>query len=57
MRHHDDPEGAIGLYDDALALWRGQAYAEVADHDVVRAEAVRLEELRVTAAQNDVYCC
>ncbi len=50
-RHHDDPEGAIGLYDDALALWRGSAYAEVVDHDVVRAEAVRLEELRVTAAQ------
>ncbi|HZI43733.1 MAG TPA: BTAD domain-containing putative transcriptional regulator [Ilumatobacter sp.] len=50
-RHRDDPERAIGVYDDALALWRGAAYAEVADRDAVRAEAVRLEELRVAAAQ------
>jgi predicted ATPase/DNA-binding SARP family transcriptional activator len=50
-RHRDDPERAIGVYDDALALWRGSAYAEVADHDAVRADVLRLEELRVAATQ------
>lgn len=50
-RHHNDPERAVGVYDDALALWRGRAYEEVADHDPVRSEAARLEDLRVAAAE------
>jgi predicted ATPase/DNA-binding SARP family transcriptional activator len=49
-----DPLGALELLDQALALWRGPAYAEFADHDVARAEAVRLEELRATAVSDRV---
>ncbi|MFE2855457.1 BTAD domain-containing putative transcriptional regulator [Streptomyces lavendulae] len=33
----------------ALGLWRGSAYADLADADFVRAEAAGLEEQRVTA--------
>ncbi|MEU1588192.1 BTAD domain-containing putative transcriptional regulator [Micromonospora sp. NPDC005710] len=32
---------------DALALWRGEAYADVADAEFVRAEAARLAEQRL----------
>ncbi|MDG4757592.1 BTAD domain-containing putative transcriptional regulator [Micromonospora sp. WMMD710] len=32
---------------DALALWRGEAYADVADAEFVRAEATRLAEQRL----------
>ena len=34
---------------EALALWRGDAYAEFADEDWARPEAQRLEELRMVA--------
>ncbi|GIG68195.1 BTAD domain-containing putative transcriptional regulator [Phytomonospora endophytica] len=34
---------------EALTLWRGEAYADVADEDFARAEAVRLAEGRLTA--------
>jgi predicted ATPase/DNA-binding SARP family transcriptional activator len=37
--------------DQALALWRGPAYAEFADDDFARPEAARLEELRLTAIE------
>ncbi|MBQ0904516.1 BTAD domain-containing putative transcriptional regulator [Micromonospora sp. U21] len=33
---------------EALALWRGEAYADVADAEFVRAEATRLAEQRLT---------
>ena len=39
-------EAAVALVDDALALWRGRAWAEFADDDFARPEAVRLEGLR-----------
>lgn len=35
----------------ALALWRGSAYAELADHAAVRTEARRLEQLRITVEE------
>ncbi|WP_165491695.1 AfsR/SARP family transcriptional regulator [Egibacter rhizosphaerae] len=44
-------EAAAGLA-EALALWRGRAYAEVADEDFARPEAVRLEELRLGAIED-----
>jgi predicted ATPase/DNA-binding SARP family transcriptional activator len=51
-RHRSsEPEVAVGLLDDALGLWRGGAYLEVADHAAVLAEANRLEELRADAAE------
>ena len=33
------------MLDEALALWRGRAYAEFADDDFARPEVARLEEL------------
>ena len=37
------------MLDYALGLWRGPAYAEFADAEFARGEAVRLEELRSSA--------
>lgn len=42
-------EAAHTLLDEALALWRGPAYAEFADHFWARGEAARLDELRLLA--------
>ncbi len=42
-------EDARALLDDVLGLWRGPAYAEFADEDWARAEADRLNELRLLA--------
>jgi DNA-binding SARP family transcriptional activator len=41
--------GAAGLLEQALGLWRGPALAEFADLPFARAEAARLEELRLAA--------
>jgi predicted ATPase/DNA-binding SARP family transcriptional activator len=46
-----EPAVAVGLLDEALSLWRDRAYLEVADHSTVRAEAVRLDELRADVAE------
>ncbi|MGH9185082.1 MAG: ATP-binding protein, partial [Acidimicrobiales bacterium] len=46
-----EPAVAVRLLDEALGLWRGRAYLEVADHAAVQAEATRLEELRADAAE------
>lgn len=43
---------AAELLDEALGLWRGPAYAEFADRDFVEAEAVRLDELRSSTAED-----
>jgi predicted ATPase/DNA-binding SARP family transcriptional activator len=48
------PGAAAALLDEALALWRGPAYAEFADEEFARAAAVRLEELRMGAAADRV---
>ena len=42
---------AIGLIDDALALWRGQAFGEHGDLVALRAETSRLEELLLVASE------
>ena len=43
---------AAALLDEALGLWRGPAYAEFADRDFARAEAVRLDELRLATVED-----
>ncbi len=43
-------EAAAGLA-EALALWQGPAYGEFADEEFARAEALRLDELRLTATE------
>jgi DNA-binding SARP family transcriptional activator len=45
----DLPHAAIEALDTALALWRGAPYMEFVDWDAARAEASRLEELRLLA--------
>jgi DNA-binding SARP family transcriptional activator/WD40 repeat protein len=45
---------AVATLDEALGLWRGPAFAEFAYDDFARAEATRLEELRVTAVEDRV---
>jgi predicted ATPase/class 3 adenylate cyclase/DNA-binding SARP family transcriptional activator len=45
------PDAALGAFDDALALWRGPAFAEFVDEEFAEAEAARLEELRIDAIE------
>jgi len=46
-----DPRDARARLDEALALWRGPAFAEVADEPWAAAETARLNELRLTARE------
>ena len=46
-----DPAGAERILIEAEGLWRGSAYGDVRDEPFARAEARRLEELRLTAAE------
>jgi DNA-binding SARP family transcriptional activator/tetratricopeptide (TPR) repeat protein len=45
------PQQALTEFEAALALWRGPAYAELQDAGLVRPEAVRLEELRLSVVE------
>ncbi|MFG2000688.1 BTAD domain-containing putative transcriptional regulator [Spirillospora sp. NPDC048911] len=45
------PAGAFERLDEALAMWRGPAYAEFAEEDWARGEAIRLDELRLLAVE------
>lgn len=47
----EEPAATAAVLAEALALWRGPAYAEFAEEDFARAEAVRLDELRVAATE------
>jgi serine/threonine protein kinase/DNA-binding SARP family transcriptional activator len=47
-----DPFSALELYDEALGLWSGAAYGDLAHLDWVRPEAVRLDELRLSAEES-----
>ncbi|HZR53306.1 MAG TPA: AfsR/SARP family transcriptional regulator [Streptosporangiaceae bacterium] len=46
-----DPQRALIAFEVGLALWRGQAYTEVADATYVAPEVARLEELRLSAIE------
>jgi WD40 repeat protein/DNA-binding SARP family transcriptional activator len=50
-RARGDAAAAAPVLREALALWRGDAYAEFADEDWARPEAQRLEELRLVAQE------
>ena len=45
---------AAGRFDEALALWRGPALADLASHRFATAEVARLEELRVTCVEERI---
>ena len=46
-----DPNIAVATLEDALALWRGPALADLADQPSLLAEAARLDELRLEAQE------
>lgn len=48
----DDPEHALAAIDEALALWRGPALADVAHEPFAVAEAARLEAQRAAAEED-----
>ncbi|CAL9430448.1 hypothetical protein SUDANB1_02030 [Streptomyces sp. enrichment culture] len=50
-RSGEDPVTRAALYTEALALWRGPAFAEFADQPSVRPTAASLEEERLTAVE------
>jgi DNA-binding SARP family transcriptional activator len=47
-----DLSRATELFDAALGLWRGPAWAEFADEDFARAEVARLDGLRAVAMED-----
>ncbi len=49
-----DPKVAVDTLDDALALWRGPALADLADQPSLLAEAARLDELRLEAQEERI---
>ncbi|MFI0357921.1 BTAD domain-containing putative transcriptional regulator [Actinomadura sp. 9N407] len=48
-RRAGDPAARAALLTDALALWRGPAFADFAERDFARGTVTRLEEERLTA--------
>jgi DNA-binding SARP family transcriptional activator len=50
-RDRGDPQQALTEFEAGLALWRGQAYAEVANATWVAPDAARLEELRLSVIE------
>jgi len=46
-----DARSAVHEFESALSLWRGQAYAEVADTAYIRPDVARLEELRLSVVE------
>src|SRR5262245_38213833 len=46
-----NPYEAVARLDAALGEWRGAAFAEFADEEWARAEAIRLDELRLVATE------
>lgn len=51
-RAHEEPRARAGLFAEALALWRGPAYADVAEFLFAHGEAARLEELRLGVVED-----
>jgi len=49
-----DAAGATTLLREALALWMGRAFGDLAGESFAQAEAVRLEELRLAAVEDRV---
>jgi predicted ATPase/DNA-binding SARP family transcriptional activator len=53
---HEDPHGALARAEQALALWRGPAFGDLAHHELIHPEAARLEHLRSEVAALRVEC-
>lgn len=50
-RRTPDPHARVPLLGEALALWRGPAFAEFRDHAFAQPAAIRLDEQRLTAVE------
>ena len=50
----DDPSRASDLLAEALSLWRGPVYADLAYQDVAQQERARLEVLRIAAEEEKI---
>jgi predicted ATPase/DNA-binding SARP family transcriptional activator len=50
----DDPSRASELLTEALSLWRGSPYADLAYDDLAQPERARLEDLRVAALEEKI---
>lgn len=50
----DDPYRAVSRYRDALDMWAGEAYADVAEAELIDVERVRLHELRLAALERRI---
>jgi DNA-binding SARP family transcriptional activator len=48
------PDDAASLLREALGIWRGEALADVAEGDVLRPAAARLDELRLVALERRI---
>src|SRR3954454_19710909 len=51
---HSNPERAVTVYGQALALWRGDVLADMADYEFVAPVRARLEEERASALESRV---
>ncbi|MCI0633149.1 MAG: protein kinase [Actinobacteria bacterium] len=49
-----DPKAAVAAFDDALSLWRGPAFGDLAGEPSIGAEASRLDELRLGAIEDRI---
>jgi WD40 repeat protein/DNA-binding SARP family transcriptional activator len=49
-----DPKAAVAAFDTALSLWRGRAFGDLAPEPSLRAEAARLDELRLGAMEDRI---
>ncbi|MGA9159960.1 MAG: AfsR/SARP family transcriptional regulator, partial [Actinomycetota bacterium] len=49
-----DPSAALAALDAGLALWRGDALADLGDEPSLRGEIARLEELRLSATEHRI---
>lgn len=50
----DDPMAARAACHDALSMWRGVPFGDLADRDPFRLEAIRLDELRLVAMETQI---
>jgi DNA-binding SARP family transcriptional activator len=50
----DEPSAALARFEEALALWRGPALADLADEPSLQGEIARLEEQRLAAIEDRI---
>jgi DNA-binding SARP family transcriptional activator len=51
VAHREEPEAARRLSHEALDLWRGIPFGDLADEEPFRLEALRLDQLRLAAME------